>query len=53
MTDLIAAYTEGFSIFFEGMPSDVISLAVTGIALAVGCFFVALPILLIRKGVHK
>lgn len=49
MTDLIAAYTDAFNIFFAGMPEGVIALAVTGIALASGVFFASLPFLIFRK----
>lgn len=53
MTEIVNTYAAGLEIFLGGMPEDVIALAATGLALAVGVFFAALPILLIRKGVRK
>ena len=50
MIDIMNGYSSAFNIFFEGMPSDIISLVVVGLALATELFFFATPILLISRG---
>lgn len=50
MSAILSAYNAAFSVFFAGMPEDIASLAVCGLALAVNVLFAALPILIIRKG---
>lgn len=49
MTELYNVLYAAFGIFFEGMPPDTYSLAVTGIMLAVSVFFAALPFLIFKK----
>lgn len=49
MTELYNVLYDAFGIFFDGMPQDTYSLAVTGIMLAVGLFFAALPFLIFRR----
>lgn len=48
MTDVITAYTDAFQIFLSGMPENVISLAVTGLALATELLFFSIPFLLVK-----
>lgn len=49
MTELYNGLYSAFDIFFNGMPPDTYSLAVTGLMLAAGIFFAALPFLIFKK----
>lgn len=48
MTELMNAYSEAFSVFLGGMPEDVISLVVVGLALATELLFFSIPFLLVK-----
>ncbi len=49
MSDIIDAYVEGLQPFLGGMPTQVITLAAVGFALATAVFFAALPFLIFRR----
>lgn len=48
MTELMDAYKDALSIFLGGMPSDVITLVVVGLALATELLFFSIPFFLVK-----